>query len=202
VSVAEDNPDGKIPETPERQVTSPFNLPAAILITAAIAGLHLFFLFHAGGFWRDEVNLINLASSHSLADMKKDSFPVLMPLLVHGWSELGFGKTDLSLRVFGTLIGLGIPAAFWLAAWKTRRAPPLLSISLFCMNSTLLVFGDSLRAYGLGSLFIVLTAAAAVPFLRQPSWRRTGWLALQFWSARFVAVRGRFAGGRKTCWRQ
>src|SRR5277367_2384098 len=134
-----------------------FYLPAAILITAAIIGLHIFFLFHAGGFWRDEVNLINLSASHSLADMKKDSFPLLMPMLVRGWSDIVPGKSDLALRLFGTLVGLAIPAALWLTAWKTRHAPPLLSLSLFCLNSTLIVFGDSIRAYGLGSLLIVLT---------------------------------------------
>ncbi|HEY5298499.1 MAG TPA: hypothetical protein VIK59_11300 [Verrucomicrobiae bacterium] len=151
---------------------------AAGLITAAIVALHLFFLFHAGGFWRDEVNLINLAKSHSLADMKKDSFPILMPLLVRFWTRLGFAQNDLSLRILGTLIGLGIPAAFWWAAWKIRRLPPFLSLALFCLNSTLIFFGDSIRAYGLGSLLIILTATHAVIFLRQPSWRRTIWLTL------------------------
>lgn len=204
--VAGKNPPAEFPEACGHRID--FCLHAAIAITAVIIGLHLFFLFHAGGFWRDEVNLINLASSHSLVDMKKDSFPVLMPLLLHGWSAIVPGKTDFSLRVFGTLIGLGIPAAFWLAAWKTRRAPPLLSLSLFCMNSTLLIFGDSLRAYGLGSLFIVLTAAAAVAFLRQPSWRRTGWLALlatlsvQSLFHNAILVGAICCGAWAVCWRQ
>src|ERR1039458_4500954 len=61
---------------------------AAVLVTLAIIGLHLFFLFHAGGFWRDEVNVINLAGSHSLSFMARDSFPVLMPLLIKGWAAL------------------------------------------------------------------------------------------------------------------
>ena len=150
----------------------------ALALTLAAAGLNGFFVFHAGGFWRDEVNLINLAASHSFADMKKDSFPVLMPLLVHGWTMLGPGKSDLGLRLLGAMIGLGIPAAFWYAAWQARQSPPLLSLALFCLNSTLIVFGDSIRAYGLGSLLIVLTAAGAVGFLRRPSWWRAGGLAL------------------------
>jgi len=178
VNAADPNPPATSSESPGRSIDRRLCLVAAILITAAIVWLHVFFLFHAGGFWRDEVNLINLAAGHSLADMKKDSFPVLMPLLVRCWSAIGPGKNDLTLRLLGTLIGLGIPAAFWLIAWKARRSPPLLSLSLFCLNSTLLVFGDSLRAYGLGSLLIVLTAAGAAAFLRRPSWWRTGGLAL------------------------
>ena len=68
---------------------------AAILLTAIIAGFHFYFLLHAGGFWRDEVNLINLAHSPSLAAMKQDSFPVLMPLLVRGWAAVSAGVSRL-----------------------------------------------------------------------------------------------------------
>jgi hypothetical protein len=150
----------------------------AVLLTVVIAGFHFHFLLQAGGLWRDEVNQINLATSPSLADMEKDSFPVLMPLLVRSWSALGLARTDLNLRLLGTLMGLGIPAALWLAAWQARRAPPWLGLALFGFNSTLIVFGDSIRAYGLGSLLIMLTAIAAGAQARQPSWRRTGWLVL------------------------
>jgi hypothetical protein len=195
-------------ESNERKQIFPVCLLAAISITAAIVALHLFFLFHAGGFWRDEVNVINLAASHSLADMKKDSFPILMPLLVRCWSAIGLGRGDLSLRLLGTLIGLGIPAALWWTAWKARRSPPLLSLLLFGMNSTLIVFGDSIRAYGLGCLLIVLTAAAAVAFLRQPSWRWTGWLALfailsvQALYHNAILIGAICLGAWVVCWRQ
>jgi hypothetical protein len=181
---------------------------AAILLTAAIAGLHFYFLLHDGGFWRDEVNLINLAHSHSLAAMKKDSFPVLMPLLVGAWSALGLAGNDLSLRLLGTLIGLGVPAALWLAAWQARRAPPLLGLALFGFNSTLIVFGDSLRAYGLGCVLIMLTAAAAVALLRQPSWLRAGGLGLlavlsvQALYHNAVLVGAICLGAWMVCWRR
>ncbi len=66
------------------------------------AGLHIYFLFHAGGLWRDEVNLINLAGLDSLHEMSQDSFPVMMPLLVHFWMGLGPGKSDIGLRLLGT----------------------------------------------------------------------------------------------------
>ena len=149
----------------------------ALAATLAVVWLHLFFLLHAGGLWRDEVNLINLSGRHSLTEMSKDSFPVLMPLLVSGWTAIGFGQTDLSLRLLGTLIGLALPATLWLVAWKIRRAPPLIGLVLLAFNSTVIMFGDSLRAFGLGSVLILLTTAAAGWFLKQPTWCRAAVLA-------------------------
>ncbi|HEU6448002.1 MAG TPA: hypothetical protein VFV23_06160 [Verrucomicrobiae bacterium] len=148
----------------------------AIAISSVIVIFHYYFSTHAGGFWRDEVNLINLSGKPSLADMKKDSFPVLMPLLVRSWRDLGLDD-GTQLRLLGMLIGLGVPAALWLVAWIARRSAPLLGLALFGLNGTLLVFGDSIRAYGLGCLLIVLTVAAAIAFLRRPQWMRAGLLA-------------------------
>jgi hypothetical protein len=149
----------------------------ALAATVAVVWLHFFFLLHAGGLWRDEVNLINLSGRHSLTEMSKDSFPVLMPLLVSGWTAIGLGQNDLSLRLLGALIGLALPAALWLAAWKIRRAPPLIGLALLAFNSTVIMFGDSLRAFGLGTVLILLTTAAAGWFLKKPTWRRATVLA-------------------------
>lgn len=149
----------------------------AVAATLAVVWLHFYFLWHAGGLWRDEVNLVNLSSRHSLAQMSRDSFPILMPLLVAGWTAVGLGQTDFSLRLLGTLIGLSIPVALWLAAWKIRRRPPLLGLALLAFNSTVIMFGDSLRAFGLGSVTILLTVAGACWFLQKPVWRRAWVLA-------------------------
>ena len=143
---------------------------AALLVIVAAAGLHLDFFSHAGGFWRDEVNTINVASHHSLDEFRNDSFPVLFPLLVHCW--LNFEPGESNLRVLGLLVGGGILAALLLAGWKINRAPPLLALVLFALNPTLIVIGDSLRAYGLGTLFIALATMAAAWFLLKPDWRR------------------------------
>lgn len=151
---------------------------AAVAVTLFVVWQHFYFLQHAGGLWRDEVNLVNLSGRHSLAEMERDSFPLLMPLLVNGWSAIGFGQSDFTLRILGTLIGLGIPAALWFAAWKIRRGPPLLGLVLCALNAdTVIKFGDSLRAFGVGSLTILLTVAAAGLFLRRPTWPRAVGLA-------------------------
>ena len=149
----------------------------AILMTVAAIWLHFNFLFHAGGLWRDEVQVVNLAGRHSLSDMAKDSFPALMPLLICGWSALGLGQSDLNLRLLGVLIGMGMPAAFWAAAWAARR-PPLLSFALVGLNSLVIFYGDSLRGYGLGCAFIVLAAGTAWAFLKKPTWARAAILAV------------------------
>ena len=148
----------------------------AILMTLTAVWLHFYFLFHAGGLWRDEVQVVNLAGQHSLRDMARDSFPVLMPLLVCSWSALGLGQNDPGLRVLGMLIGIGILAALWIAAWTTRR-PPLLSLALLGLNGMVIFYSDSLRGYGLGCVFIMLATAAAWAFLKKPTWARAGILA-------------------------
>jgi hypothetical protein len=150
----------------------------ALFITLAIVWLHFYFLFHAGGFCGDEVNVINLASGHSLAFMTRDSFPILMPLLVHGWTRMGLANSDLTLRLLGILIGLGMVGAFWLAAWTARRAPPLISLTLLGLNGMAIFWEDYLRAYGLGSLLIVLTLSAMCFLLEKPGWRRAGILSV------------------------
>ena len=147
-------------------------MAAALLLSLVALGLHLVFLNHPGGLWRDEVNTVNLAGHSSLGNMAKDSFPVLMPLLVRGWTAIGLGEGDFGLRALGVLIGLGLLAALWISALVTSGLPPRLSLALFGLNSAIIIYGDSLRAYGVGSLLIVLAVATMWSFLRQPSiWR-------------------------------
>jgi hypothetical protein len=136
------------------------HLMTALLISLAAIWLHSHFFAHAGGLWRDEVNLVNLANSSSAGDLARDSFPVLMPLIVRVWSAVGWGGTDGGLRLLGALIGCGLLAAFWFAARATTKSPPTWSLVLFGMNSMAIAYGDSLRAYGLGCMLVVLTAAA------------------------------------------
>jgi len=181
---------------------------AALLITAAIVVLHFYYWLHIGGLWRDEVNLVNLSGSHSLAEMEKDSFPILMPLALHVWMAVGLGNSDLNLRLFGLLVGLGIVALLWVSRWKIRHAPPLLGLVLLGLNSTLIFFGDSLRAYGLGSLFALALTASAFLFLQKPSVSRMIWLALlailsvQVLYHNAVLVAAICFGAWSVCWRR
>ncbi|MGD0744016.1 MAG: hypothetical protein ABSA45_02580 [Verrucomicrobiota bacterium] len=179
----------------------------AILMTMAAMWLHFYFLLHAGGLWRDEVQVVNLAGRHSLSDMAGDSFPALMPLLICAWSALGPGQSDPGLRLLGVLTGLGIPAALWFAAWTARRSPPLLGLALLALNTIVIFYGDSLRAYGLGSALIALTAGTMWAFLKRPSWQRAGFLtaasilSVQALYQNAVLVAGICLGAWTVCWR-
>lgn len=162
---------------PGKNISTKLEWFAAALVTLAILWLHFHFWRHAGGLWRDEVNTISLAQSHSFEVMTHDSFPILMPLLVELWGKLGFGGTDLGLRFVGMIFGLAIPAAFWAVARATRQ-PPLFSLVLFGLNALLICYGDSLRAYGLGGALIVFALAAMWSLLKKPTWPRAALLAL------------------------
>ena len=179
---------------------------AVALLTFVIIVLHGWLWFHAGAFCGDEVNVINLAGTHSLVDMTHDSFPILLPLLVSGWSAIGLAKSDLSLRLFGTLVGLGLIGALWLSAWTARRSPPLWGLIIYGLNATAIFWTDYLRAYGLGSLLILLTLAAMAHLLERPTWKRTAVLAMvavlsvQALYQNAVFFAGICLGGWLVCW--
>lgn len=143
----------------------------ALAATLAAAALHAHFFLHVGGLWRDEVNMANLARQFDQVGLTHDSFPVLFACVVRCWAAV-FGWGDAALRSLGLAIGLGIIGALWLAAWTSRRRPPLLGVAIFGLNSIVISYGDSIRAYGLGSLLIVLLAAAAWALAQKPSWLR------------------------------
>ncbi|MGH8022686.1 MAG: hypothetical protein ACRED1_03835, partial [Limisphaerales bacterium] len=178
------------------------------IITLGVCALHFYYWLHIGGFWRDEVNLIVLSHRHSFAAMAKDSFPVLMPLLVRLWFAAGLGGADPHLRLIGLMVGLGTVAALWLGMWKVRREPPLIGLVLLGLNSTMIFFGDSLRAYGLGSVVAIMLTASAFVFLRKPSTPRAAWLALfailsvQVLYHNVVLVAAVCLGAWAVCWRR
>lgn len=145
----------------------------AVALTILVVLLHGYFLTRSGGLWRDEVNSLNVACG-SWSQISRDSFPILFPTLLRTWSGLGLGGSDLGLRSFGVLMGLSITAAFWLAAWWLRRLPPLWSLVLVALNSWVVYYDSSLRAYGLGSAMIALCAGAAWNFLARPD--KKSWL--------------------------
>ncbi len=147
----------------------------AVALTILVIVLHGYFLTRSGGLWRDEVNSLNVARG-SWSQISRDSFPILFPSLLRAWGGLGFGAGDFGLRSFGVLMGLCLTAAFWLAAWWLRRLPPLWSLVLVAMNSWVVYYDASLRAYGLGSALIALCVGAAWNYLNRPG--KKSWLLL------------------------
>lgn len=144
---------------------------AALIVTLVVTGLHLVFLFSAGGLWRDESGGVAIATLPHLSEvwceLPHDSFPALFLLLIRGWSAI-WGQGDFALRFLGLLVGLGWLGAVWAnARWLGLRAP-LLCLTLLGFNLTLIQWGDSLRAYGLGCVMIILFFGRMWVFICQP----------------------------------
>lgn len=145
---------------------------AALLITLFAVGLHGLRLVHAGPLWRDEAAAFHLATSPTLAEVvaRHESFPPPFFFLVRGWTA-ALGGSDFSLRLFGLLVGLGLLALLW---WSVRTAAgtvPLLALALVAVNPSVLLFGDSLRGYGLGTVAIVAAFGAFARLAARPDRR-------------------------------
>jgi hypothetical protein len=137
--------------------------------------LHFTALLHSGGLWRDEANSVNISALPSLGAIWEklpfDSFPVLWLLVLRVWSFLGFGSTDLSLRLLGFIVSLGILGALWHTGRTLAVRLPFIAIALFAMCPTVFAC-DSLRAWGLGIFLILLALAAMWRVLENPAPRR------------------------------
>jgi len=154
---------------PAKDRMPPASWLAANLLTAAAVWLHVCFSYHAGGLWRDEVGIFNIATVPSMnqlwSALPHDHCPILFPLLLRLWAHAHFAN----LRLLGTLIGLLLLAAFWLAGAAMAKQPPLLSLGLAALNLTIIRYGDSLRAYGLGAAAIVLLTVLVWQFVEKPT---------------------------------
>ncbi len=132
----------------------------ALVGIAAIA-LHLRLALLVGALWRDETNSVNLANVSMFSEfwhfLQFDSFPALFFALLRIWTAIFGTQNDSALRALGLLIGLGILAALWLNARTFGMRLPILSLALVGLNPMIIRYGDSIRAYGLGILLILLT---------------------------------------------
>jgi hypothetical protein len=153
------------PATPARNPRILFwaELGIGMVLTLVALYLHAVFATHAGGLWRDEVNTVRLATLPSLAKtwsyLQFDSFPILIFPVVRGWAAL-FSTDDASLRALGMLIGIAIFGALWLNARLLGYRFPLVALALLGCNPLFIRYADSLRAYGLGILLMLLTFGA------------------------------------------
>lgn len=135
-------------------------LLAGVGLTAVLLAVHIVMLLHAGPLWRDEISSVTLATRSSLAEfwatLIYDPCPAFFFILLRAWHAL-VGNSDFALRVLGFLIGVFAIAAFWIAGRLTARRPPLIALGLLGFSPTLIVWGDSLRAYGLAVACIAIT---------------------------------------------
>ena len=130
-------------------------------MSLGVGCLHVNNLFNAKALWRDEVGDVVYASmpsyQHIWSMLKYDNFPPLLLVLLRGWHGLGLGESDLSFRVYGCIMGLLIVGALFLNARLLGRGMPWFSLSLFATCGMAVRYGDSIRPYAPGWLFMLLT---------------------------------------------
>jgi hypothetical protein len=145
----------------------------AIVLTLIVIFLHVERARRAGALWRDEAGAVQLATLPTVGEVFQrfphEAFPPLFPLTVRAYTAL-FGDSDRALRLFGLAVGLGIVGALWSNALAARpeRAVPIVSLALLGFHPHFLVYGDSLRGYGLGTLLILLTFGAFARLVERP----------------------------------
>lgn len=145
----------------------------AVLLTLLAVGLHVQRLLHAGALWRDEAAAVQLATLPTIGEVFErfphEAFPMLFPLTVRAWVAVS-GGSDFALRLLGMIVGIAILGALWLNA-RAAGTVPLVSMALLGFHPFFLVYGDSVRGYGLGTLMILLTFGAYARLVDRPDRR-------------------------------
>jgi hypothetical protein len=149
---------------------------AEIVMAVLLSALFLFFLAiratSAGALWRDEAAVVQLAQlptiSEVAASFQHEAFPLPFPLLIRSYAAV-VGASDASLRWFGFVVSAALLAAAWFNSRTTADRGPLFFIILFGLNATFLVWGTSLRGYGLGCVFLLLTIGLTAKAIRGPT---------------------------------
>ena len=136
----------------------------AIALTCATVGLHLARTIHAGGLWRDEVAALAVARSSTSAEMwagmAHEVIPVVPLLILRAWTHMSWAATDLGLRVLGCGVGLLVVGALWSNARSTGRSQPLISVMLLGLGADVIIWGDSVRHYGISMAVTLLMFGA------------------------------------------
>src|SRR5580765_75186 len=141
----------------------PLVLAERVVSLSAAAAAIFFYgvaLAHGGALWRDEINSLGSAGAPTLSEMWRlqefESFPIGWLLVLRAWIAVGLGATDFSLRLFGALGGLALPAAIWFALRRLTRSAPLASLALVAVNPEIVRWTSSVRAWGVGAALAIV----------------------------------------------
>jgi len=179
VELPEIDAGSSAPQTTQTAVTHLWNWLnrfewIAVLVVGFVAtALHVRFVAHVGGLWRDEANSVQLSTLPTFTEVWRfldfDSFPILFFAVLRWWTGIFGPGNDAALRVLGLIIGLGVLAALWLNTRSLGARLPVLSFALIGLNPMCIRYGDSTRAYGLGILLILLTFQSFWRLVESPS---------------------------------
>jgi hypothetical protein len=135
--------------------------------------LNVVLYFHSGSFWRDEASTLHVAAAPDVGTMwawlPKDSAPVLSHGAIRLWIASGIGANDDGLRLFGTLVALGIIVSLYASCRLLVDGAPLLALALTVFNVAVFYYGSSLRGYGLAILFIMPCLAVFWKVAQRPT---------------------------------
>lgn len=150
-----------------------------VILVAWAVGLHVYRFLNAGALWRDEISSLDVAASPTWTEFylgqSHDSFPLFNVLLLRIWLFLGHGSlaeaatSDTYLRLFGMLGGLTLVGSLVWVASRTFRSLPILSIALSAASPSVVLWGDSIRAYALGATLSVLFFGSMWNLIREPN---------------------------------
>lgn len=132
----------------------------AIVLTVFLIAAQLTHLFYVGPLWRDEISTLTMATHGTIGSIWTqlfiDPFPLLFFLVLRAWHGI-VGDDDFKLRILGCAISVAATLIFWVVARLTGRRPPLLTVALFGLCPTFILWGSTLRAYGFGILWVLLS---------------------------------------------
>ncbi|WP_437228228.1 hypothetical protein SH661x_000790 [Planctomicrobium sp. SH661] len=153
---------------------------ASLLLTARIVMLLVVRTLFAGGLWRDECASVQLAQLPTWLEVQQkfqfEAFPLLFPALIRTLTSLA-GTDDVVFRFYGLAVGLMLVAALWCNAWWLQRSPPLLALALLGLNPTFLIWGTTVRGYGIACVMIALAFGCMANARQHP---QRGWIVAAF----------------------
>ncbi len=136
----------------------------ALGLVGVLLWVHAQNWLHAPQLWRDEISTLHISTAPTLAElwtrMEWESSPLLWPLTLRSWDALGLGASALSWRALALAVGVGVIASLFFALRRIAGTVPLLALLLVAANPSVIRFGDTLRAYGLGLLLATLLVVA------------------------------------------
>ena len=141
---------------------------------------------HAGALWRDECDSVATATLPTFSELLRyfqfDSFPLPFALGLRGYIAIT-GDSDASLRLLGVLFGASLLVVGWWSAIRLGLGAPLTFLTLAILNPAFLVWGTTVRGYGIGSVMIVFAFAATANFLVHGGARNALLMTIAFLSA-------------------
>jgi hypothetical protein len=147
---------------------------ALFFLASAFALWLLVILYRcSGAIWRDEANVVLLATvpdfSTMFAWLSKDTAPPLSHLLLRSWVASGLGGSESGVRLYGIVIFVLLIVSLYFSCRSLTGRAPIVALALIVFNATVFYYATSLRSYGLAMVLILPCYAAFWRFAEGPT---------------------------------